>query len=96
MRSQADQIIADANRQADGVRKRAEEEGKQAAMQAAEKVLDDKVGQRMQTALPALQQVIAGIADAKQAWLGHWERMRREARNRDRRQGHPPRRDQRA
>jgi flagellar assembly protein FliH len=74
VRSQADQIIADANRQAEGVRKRAEEEGKQAAMQAAEKVLDVKVGQRMQSALPALQQVIAGIADAKQAWLGHWER----------------------
>jgi flagellar assembly protein FliH len=74
VRSQGAQIVAAAESQADGVRKRAEEQGKQAAMRAAEKVLDEKVGQRMQTALPALQKVIAGIADAKQAWLGLWER----------------------
>jgi flagellar assembly protein FliH len=74
VRAQAVEIVAEAQKQADGVRKRAEGEGKQAAMQAAEKVLDEKVGQRMQTALPALQKTIAGIADAKQAFLGHWER----------------------
>jgi flagellar assembly protein FliH len=74
VRAQGAQIVAEAQKQADGVRKRAEEEGKQAAIRAAEKVLDEKVGQRMQTALPALQKVIAGIADAKQAWLGQWER----------------------
>jgi flagellar assembly protein FliH len=74
VRAQAAEIVADAQKQADGMRKRAEEEGRQAAMRAAEKVLDEKIGQRMQTALPALQKTIAGIADAKQAWLGHWER----------------------
>ncbi|HEY2147192.1 MAG TPA: FliH/SctL family protein [Pirellulales bacterium] len=74
VRSQAAQIIAAAKAEADGIRKRAEEEGKQAALRAAEKVLDDKVGQRMQTTMPALQKVVAGIADAKQDWLAHWER----------------------
>ncbi|HKD37826.1 MAG TPA: FliH/SctL family protein [Pirellulales bacterium] len=74
VRAQAAQIVTAARAEADGIRKRAEEEGKQAALRAAEKVLDDKVGQRMQTALPALQKVVAGIADAKQNWLGHWER----------------------
>ena len=43
-------------------------------MRAAEKVLDEKVGARLQTLLPALQKVVADVADAKQAWLGHWER----------------------
>jgi flagellar assembly protein FliH len=74
VRGQAAEIIADAHRQADNIRKQAETEGQQAAIRAAEKVLDEKVGQRMQSAMPALQQVVAGIADAKQAWLGHWER----------------------
>jgi flagellar assembly protein FliH len=74
VRGQAAEIIADAHRQADSIRKQAETEGQQAAIRAAEKVLDEKVGQRMQSAMPALQQVVAGIADAKQAWLGHWER----------------------
>jgi flagellar assembly protein FliH len=74
VRSQAAEIIADADKQAASIRKRAEEEGKQAAMRAAEKVLDEKVGQRMQSALPAFQQIVAGIADAKHAWLSHWER----------------------
>lgn len=74
IRSQATQIIADAHKQADAIRRHAEEEGRQAAMRAAEKVLDEKVGKRMQTLLPALQTVVADIADAKQAWLGQWER----------------------
>lgn len=73
VRAQGAQLIADAQKQADAIRKRAEEEGRQAAMKAAEKVLDEKVGQRMQTALPALEKVVTGIADAKQSWLGHWE-----------------------
>jgi flagellar assembly protein FliH len=73
VRAQAADIIADSHKQAASIRKRAEDEGKQAAMRAAEKVLDEKVGQRMQSALPAFQQIVAGIADAKQAWLAHWE-----------------------
>ncbi len=74
VRVQAAQIVLDAQQQAEMLKRRAEEEGRQAAMRAAEKVLDDKIGQRMQTLLPALQKVVAGIADAKQEWLGHWER----------------------
>jgi flagellar assembly protein FliH len=74
VRSQATQIIAEAQKQADAIRRQAEEDGRQAAMRAAEKVLDEKVGQRMQTLLPALQAVVTDIADAKQAWLGQWER----------------------
>jgi flagellar assembly protein FliH len=74
VRAQAAQIIADANRQADAIRRQSEEDGRQAATRAAEKVLDEKVGKRMQTLLPALQKVVTDIADAKQAWIGQWER----------------------
>jgi len=73
VRGKAVKIIADANQQAEAIRRRAEEDGRQAATKAAEKVLDEKVAQRMQTLLPALQKVVADIADAKQLWLGHWE-----------------------
>ncbi len=74
VRSHASQIVADAQKQADVVRRQAEEDGRQAAMKAAEKVLDDKVGKRMETLLPALKAVVSNIADAKQAWLGQWEK----------------------
>jgi flagellar assembly protein FliH len=74
VRRQGAQLLAEAQQQADAVRRRAEEDGRQAAMKAAEKILDEKIGQRMQTLLPALQKAVAGIADAKQDWLGHWER----------------------
>src|ERR1700675_1487136 len=65
VQSQASTIIADAHRQADAVRHRAEVEGREAAL----KTLDEKVGQRMQTLLPALEKVVAELADARQAWL---------------------------
>ena len=74
VRAQAAQIIADATRQADMIRRQSEEEGRRAATHAAEKVLDEKVGKRMQTLLPALQKVVNDIVDAKQAWIGQWER----------------------
>jgi flagellar assembly protein FliH len=74
VRAQGAQILAEAQQQAEVVRRRAEDEGRQAAMRAVEKVLDEKVGARLQTLLPALQKAIADVADAKQAWLGHWER----------------------
>lgn len=74
VRAQAAQILAEAQKQAEVVRRRAEEEGRQAALRAAEKVLDEKVGARMQTLLPALQKAVADVADAKQSWLSHWER----------------------
>jgi|SRR5579871_3942437 len=74
VRAQAGKIVADAQKEAEAIKRRAEQDGQQAAMRAAEKVLDDKIAQRMQTLLPALQKVVAGIADARQEWLTHWEK----------------------
>jgi flagellar assembly protein FliH len=73
IQAKAAAIIADAQKQAAVVTQRAEEDGRQAAMRAVEKVLDEKVGKRMETLLPALQRMIAELADAKQEWLRHWE-----------------------
>lgn len=74
VRAQAGQIIAAAEKEAEIIRARSEEEGKHAALRAVERVLDEKVGKRMESLLPALKRAIEDIGHAKQAWLQHWER----------------------
>jgi flagellar assembly protein FliH len=73
VQARANAIVADARAQAAAITQKSESEGRDAAMRAAEKVLDEKVGQRMETLLPALAKVVAELTDAKQAWLRHWE-----------------------
>jgi flagellar assembly protein FliH len=73
-RNQAAQILADARTEAEAIRRRAEQEGRQAALAAAERVLDDKVRKNMETLLPALRQTIETIAHSKGDWQRHWER----------------------
>jgi len=74
VRQQAAEIVAAATREAEAVRRKAEEEGRQAAMRAVERVLDDKVGKRMETLLPALRAAVEGLQNARHDWLRHWER----------------------
>lgn len=73
VRLRAGQIVLDAQKEAEAIRRKAEEDGRQAAMRAAESVLDQKVGKRMETLLPALRKAGEEIQQAKQAWLGQWE-----------------------
>jgi flagellar assembly protein FliH len=72
-RIQAAQIVVEAQKQADLIKAKSQEEGRKSAQVAAEKTLDEKVGQRMTTLLPALSKVVADLQDAKQAWLRQWE-----------------------
>jgi flagellar assembly protein FliH len=73
IRTQAAKILADANREANAIRAQAEVQGQQAAVAAAEKILDEKVSKQMKTLLPALGKAVEGVAQAKSAWLTHWE-----------------------
>src|SRR5688572_29084127 len=73
VRIQAAQIVVEAQKQADLIKKRAQDDGQQSARNAAEKVLDEKVGKKMESLLPALRQVVNDLADAKQNWLREWE-----------------------
>jgi flagellar assembly protein FliH len=73
VQARAAAIVTDAQRQADAISRRAEAEGRQAALRAVEKVMDEKVGKRMETLLPALEKVVAELSDARQSWLRHWE-----------------------
>jgi flagellar assembly protein FliH len=72
VRSEAAQILADAKSQAQAIRKTAETNGRQAALQAVERVMEDKVARHMQTLLPALEQAVRQIEQDRQAWLVHW------------------------
>ncbi|MEX0586251.1 MAG: FliH/SctL family protein [Pirellulales bacterium] len=73
VRAQAEVILADARRDAEQIRQRAEQEGRQAAVAAAARVLDEKVGRQMESLLPALRKAIDSISAAKPDWLRHWE-----------------------
>ncbi len=74
MRQQAAAILAEAKRQAETIRVQAEQQGRQAAIDAAEKVLDEKVGKQMATLLPALRKAVENVEVAKAAHLTHWEK----------------------
>ncbi len=69
VRAEAVKIVARAQQESGDIRRRAELEGRQAAGQA----LDQVVQKHLATVLPALRRVIKDIDDAKQAWLTHWE-----------------------
>jgi flagellar assembly protein FliH len=73
VRAEAAKIVQQAHQQAEQIRRQAEIAGRQAAEAAAERVLDDKVGKRMQTLLPALELLVREINAAKGELLAHWE-----------------------
>ena len=74
MRIQAAEILAKAHKDAEVIRKKAEEDGRQAAIQAVEKVMEEKVGKQLATLIPAVKQAAEQLIQAKHAWLTHWEK----------------------
>jgi len=73
VRTEAAKIVQQAHQQAEQVRRQAEVAGRKAAEAAVERILDEKVAKRMQTLLPALEQVVREINDLKGALLVEWE-----------------------
>ncbi|MGA2032785.1 MAG: FliH/SctL family protein [Thermoguttaceae bacterium] len=69
IRAEAAAIIAKAGQESEGIRKRAEMEGRQAAMAATEEI----IRKQLASALAALRQAALEIGQARQAWLSHWE-----------------------
>jgi flagellar assembly protein FliH len=74
VQEEAAKIVQQAHQQAEQIRRRAEAAGRQAAVAAAERDLDEKVAHRMGTVLPALQQLVQQINDARGEMQNHWER----------------------
>jgi flagellar assembly protein FliH len=69
VRAEALQIVMKAQREADAIRRKAEQEGRQAATQAVEATIRNQLA----TVIPALRQAVGQIQEAKQSWLRHWE-----------------------
>src|SRR3954462_9151242 len=74
VRTEAAKIVQQAHQQAEQIRRQAEVAGRKAAEAAIERILDEKVGKRMQTLLPALEQLMREVNDAKGTLLAEWER----------------------
>lgn len=68
VRREAARIVQEAHRQADEIRRAAEKAGREAAMEAAHRVLDEKVRERMQTILPAMQSAVDQLRDLQSNW----------------------------
>jgi flagellar assembly protein FliH len=73
VRSQATDIVARAQQEGEAIRRKAEVDGKQAAVRAVERVMEEKVGKQLATLLPAIQRAATELETSRQAWLAHWE-----------------------
>jgi flagellar assembly protein FliH len=74
VRAEAAKIVQQAHQQAEQIRRQAEAAGRKAAEAAIERVLDERVGTRMQTLLPALESLLSEINSTKAELLNHWEK----------------------
>jgi flagellar assembly protein FliH len=74
VRQEAAKIVQQAHHDAEGIRRAAEAAGRKAAEAAAARVLDEKVAKRMETLLPALEQLVSQLHDARGELLRQWER----------------------
>jgi flagellar assembly protein FliH len=73
VRAEARNIIAEANKQAETIRKQAEIDGLKAAQKQHQQQVEAEAAKRMETVLPALRVAVAEVLSSKQAWLAHWE-----------------------
>jgi len=73
-RRQAAEILAGAEQEAAAIRHRASEQGKAAALAAAQQVLEEKVDRRLASLVAALGGAVDAIGDSKAEWLLHWEK----------------------
>jgi flagellar assembly protein FliH len=73
VRTEAAKIVQQAHQQAEQIRRQAEIAGRKAAEAAIERVLDERVGKRMETLLPTLEKLVAEMNHTKSQLLNRWE-----------------------
>jgi len=73
VRAEAARIVADAREQAAKIKAKATEEGRQAAIQAAQASLAKRLDQQLTSVLAALNQAAQSIAHSRHQWQQHWE-----------------------
>jgi flagellar assembly protein FliH len=73
VRREAAKIVQQAHQQAEQVRRQAEAAGRAAAVEAAQKSLDEKIANRLSDFVTALDRLVAETEEAKADWLRRWE-----------------------
>lgn len=73
VRDQAAQILADARKEAEQIRRQAELDGLKTAQKQMQTQVESETARRMQTVLPAVQAAVAELKNSKSAWQAHWE-----------------------
>lgn len=75
VRGEAARIVADAQKQATQVKAKAQLEGQQAAIEAAQAAMRSQLDQQLQNVLAALQAASEQIIHSRHAWQQLWERQ---------------------
>jgi flagellar assembly protein FliH len=73
VRTEAARLVADARGQAAKIKTEAMEQGRQAAIEAAQATLRARLDQQLTSVLSALGEAAESIAHSRQAWQQHWE-----------------------
>jgi flagellar assembly protein FliH len=73
VRGEAARIIAEAQKQAAQIKGKAQAEGKQAAIEAAEAAMRAQLDRQIKDVLAALESAAEQIAHSRHAWQQHWE-----------------------
>jgi flagellar assembly protein FliH len=74
VRSEAAKIVSAARQEAAAIKSKATEEGRQAAIEAANATLRVQLDQKLTSILAALHKAVENIEHSRQAWQQHWER----------------------
>lgn len=74
VRTEAARLVADARGQVAKIKAEAMEQGRQAAIEAAQASLRARLDQQLTSVLTALADAAESIAHSRQAWQQHWER----------------------
>jgi len=74
IREKAAAIVAEAQQQAETIRKDAERQGRETGLKSAEKICEEKIHEQVASLVPALKLAVAEVENAKQAWLQRWEK----------------------
>ena len=73
VRRESAKIVQQAHQQAEQVRRQAETAGRAAAEQTAQRIFDEKMAERLNSLIAALDQLVVETNDARAEWLRRWE-----------------------
>jgi flagellar assembly protein FliH len=74
VRAAASKIVSQARQEAETIRKNAQRDGQQAALEAARRILESDIARQLDSLLPAVRNAIDGLVQARADCLRAWER----------------------